>query len=147
MKKLLLCMPFLLTACSATAPKPPAADTPAVAGSSLGDLESTIFSCPKAALNAAAREAKKAPTMGTYQFSYFHLVSDAHHGHYEVRFTSNVHEEPELKYRVTLYCQQGWDPAAAKATVELINDAAKASAAGSDCHPATPPRARHRKKT
>jgi hypothetical protein len=87
------------------------ADTPAdPAAHGLAALEAMTFDCPKAALNAAAREAAGAPSQGAYQFSYFRLVNDAHHGAYEVRFKSNHAEEPELRYCVSLYCQQGWDP-------------------------------------
>lgn len=77
----------------------------------LGDLEKTTFACPKAALNAAAREAAKYPSQGTYQFSYFNIVNASHHAAYEVRFTSNYTAEPVLKFCVAVYCQQGFDPA------------------------------------
>ena len=77
----------------------------------LDDLDAMTFDCPKAGLNAAAREAAKVPSQGTYQFSYFKIISDAHHATYEVHFKSNYVGEPELQYCVSIYCQQGWDPA------------------------------------
>ena len=76
----------------------------------LSDLAAVTFSCPQAGLNAAAREAAVVPSQGTYQFSYFRIVNDAHHAAFEVHFKSNYVGEPELKYCVSLYCQQGWDP-------------------------------------
>lgn len=131
MKKLLALIPFILTACSTIAPKQPAsppptqaaaAETPALGNNKLDDINDMIFACPKAALNAAAREAKKAPSLGSYQFSFFRIADNSHHAQYEVHFESNVHDEPELKYCVSLYCQQGWDPKTAKTTVQLMND-------------------------
>ena len=61
------------------------------------DLDAMTFDCPKAGLNAAAREAAKVPSQGTYQFSYFRIVNDAHHATYEVHFRSNYVGEPELQ--------------------------------------------------
>ena len=55
------------------------------------------FTCVKAGLNAAAREAAKAPTEGSYQFAYFKIISDGHHSSYEVDFKSNYMGEPDLK--------------------------------------------------
>jgi hypothetical protein len=95
---------------------PPAAP----AGTGLSDLEALTRSCSTAALNAAARRAAAAPSQGKYQFSYFNLISDSHHGQYEVHFTSNYEGEPVLKYCVEIYCQQGWDPRNAKATITEI---------------------------
>jgi len=86
----------------------------------LNDLAASTSECPKAALNAAAREAAGAPTEGAYRFSYFQVISDSHHALYEVRFKSNYEAEPDLKYCVALYCQQGWDPKTAKVSVKLI---------------------------
>lgn len=100
---------------------------------SLNDLDAMTFGCPKAGLNAAAREAAKAPAQGRYQFSYFRLVSDSHHSVYEVHFKSNNHEDPDLKYCVSVYCQQGWNPKTAQPSVSLMSKAARptrASAAG-----------------
>ena len=77
---------------TAAAPAPVAADT-----SGLADLDATTFSCAKAGLNAAAREARKAPSQGTYQFSYFRIANDAHHAAYEVHFKSNYPDEKELQ--------------------------------------------------
>ena len=88
----------------------PAAMPADLASSGLAALEVMTFDCPKAGLNAAAREAGKVPSQGTYQFSYFSIVNDAHHSAYEIAFKSNHAEEPELRYCVSLYCQQGWDP-------------------------------------
>ena len=107
---------------SAPASQEPAAPVAATAPASdgLSELDAMTFGCPKAALNAAAREAAKAPSQGTYQFSYFNIINDAHHAAYEVRFKSNYEGEPELKYCVEIYCQQGWDPKTAKTAVTLM---------------------------
>lgn len=100
----------------------------------LDDLASMTFGCPKAALNAAAREAAKVRSQGTYQFSYFKIVSDTHHAAYEVHFKSNYRGERDLKYCVAMYCQQGWDPNATKTTVTLMNDPRKPPAPhGASC--------------
>ena len=88
----------------------------------LSDLAAVTFSCPQAGLNAAAREVAMVPSQGTYQFAYFKIVNDAHHASFEVHFKSNYVGEPELKYCVALYCQQGWDPRTAKTTVTLMID-------------------------
>ncbi|MGZ3770241.1 MAG: hypothetical protein ACXVCP_09275 [Bdellovibrio sp.] len=74
----------------------------------LNDLSKMTFSCPAAALNAAAREAAKAPTQGDYQFAAF--SSDGTDRVYNVSFESNFQGEPRLNYEVSVYCQQGWDP-------------------------------------
>jgi hypothetical protein len=97
----------------------PASSAPANHG--LADLDAMTFACPKAGLNAAAREAAKAPSQGTYQFSYFSIIHDAHHAFYEVHFKSNYQGEPELKYCVSMYCQQGWDPKTSKTEVTLMS--------------------------
>jgi hypothetical protein len=98
----------------AGAAKPAAIDGAAPASAmptqGLGDLDAMTFDCPKAGLNAAAREAAKVPSQGTYQFSYFRIVNDAHHAAYEVHFSSNYVGEPVLRYCVLMYCQQGWNP-------------------------------------
>jgi hypothetical protein len=107
---------------------PPAAESPPAAAESapveagLSDLASMTFGCPKAALNAAAREAAKVRSQGTYQFSFFKIVSDSHHSAFEVHFKSNYAGEKELKYCVAMYCQQGWDPKTTKTSVTLMND-------------------------
>ena len=93
-----------------------------VPSSGLSDLATMTFSCPQAGLNAAAREAATVPSEGTYQFSYFRIVNDPHHAAFEVHFKSNYVGEPELKYCVALYCQQGWDPKTAKTTVTPMVD-------------------------
>jgi hypothetical protein len=105
----------------------------APAGGGLSDLEGMTLGCPKAALNAAAREAARAPSQGTYQFAYFQIVSDSHHGSYEVGFKSNYEGEPDLKYCVSMYCQQGWDPKTTKASIRLLADARRP--AGSAARP------------
>ena len=108
----------------ATQQAQPAAVPPAVpAATGLSDLEALTRSCSMAALNAAARRDADAPSQGKYQFSYFNLVSDSHHGQYEVHFTSNYEGEPVLKYCVEIYCQQGWDPRNAKATITEMSKA------------------------
>jgi hypothetical protein len=113
---------------------PRAQDAPADAAAEpaepgLGDLAAMTFGCPRAALNAAAREAAKVRSQGTYQFSYFKIVNDSHHAAYEVHFKSNYQGEKELKYCVAMYCQQGWDPKTTKTTVTWMNDPRLARAA------------------
>jgi hypothetical protein len=118
---------------------PSAQEPPAVAVRpvhDLSDLQKLTFDCPKAALNAAAREALKVPSQGTYQFSYFTIASDSHHAAYEVHFKSNYEGEKELKYCVAIYCQQGWDPATTKASVTLMGSErrpAGGAAHGAEC--------------
>jgi hypothetical protein len=121
-------MMFLLTLCgisgAQTAPDTrPIAATPSdsAPSDSLRDLDALTLSCPRAALNAAAREAAKVRGQGTYHFSYFSIINESHHARYEVHFHSNYEGEPELKYCVVLYCQQGWDPAQAQAAVTLMS--------------------------
>ena len=106
------------------------------ASDGLSDLDAMTFDCPKAALNAAAREAAKVPSQGTYQFAYFKIISDSHHSAYEVHFKSNYRGEADLKYCVAMYCQQGWDPKTTKSSVTLMSNArqpAGVSAHGADC--------------
>jgi len=121
---------FLLTLCNGISGAQTAPDAlPIVAapsdsspgGDSLRDLDALTLSCPRAALNAAAREAAKVHARGTYQFSYFNIINESHHARYEVHFRSNYEGEPELKYCVVLYCQQGWDPAQAQTAVTLMS--------------------------
>ena len=143
------------TAAPVTQTVPPAAqEQPApVAGAApvtdgLSDLNAMTFGCPKAALNAAAREAAKIPSQGTYQFSYFKIVNDSHHPAYEVHFTSNYQGESELKYCVSMYCQQGWDPRTTKTSVSLMSKARQpmgVAAHGADCS-ATPAPVKRRLK-
>jgi hypothetical protein len=105
------------------------------------------FGCPKAALNAAARQAAKVPSQGTYQFSYFKIVNDSHHAAYEVHFKSNYAGETDLKYCVEMYCQQGWDPLTTKTDVKLLsNQRAGVTAHGAVCGGHTPPPANRRAK-
>jgi hypothetical protein len=101
-------------------PSAPGAGT-APAGEGLSDLDALTFGCPKAALNAAAREASTVKSQGTYQFAYFKIISDSHHGAYEVHFKSNYPGEADLNYCVALYCQQGWDPKTTKTSVTLMD--------------------------
>jgi hypothetical protein len=101
----------------------PAAMPPDVETHPLAALEAMTFDCPKAGLDAAARAAAKVPSQGSYQFSYFRLVSDAHHAMYEIHFKSNAASEPELRYCVSMYCQQGWDPRTTQVDVRLMSDA------------------------
>jgi hypothetical protein len=105
----------------------PAADA-AIRRNDLDDLAKTTFGCPRAGLNAAAREAASVRSQGTYQFSYFNIVSDSHQATYEVHFKSNYAGEPELKYCVLVYCQQGWDPKTAKTTVTLMTEPRRGAA-------------------
>jgi hypothetical protein len=113
----------------------PAAGT-APTSEGLSDLDTMTFGCPKAALNAAAREAAKVPSQGTYQFAYFKIISDSHHSAYEIHFKSNYPGEADLKYCVALYCQQGWDPKTTNAAVTLMSNARQSvgmAAHGADC--------------
>ena len=85
---------------------------------------------------AAAREAAKAQSQGTYQFSYFKIVKDTHHSFYEVHFKSNYSGEPDLKYCVAIYCQQGWDPKTSQTSVRLMSNERQPmgmAAHGADC--------------
>jgi hypothetical protein len=102
----------------------------------LSDLEVLTFDCPKAALNAAAREAAKVPSQGSYQFAYFSIMNDSHHASYEIHFKSNYHGEADLKYCVSLYCQQGWDAKTTKTSVRLMSNERqpmRGAAHGADC--------------
>ena len=110
--------------------KPAAIETAAPVSQRLDDLDVMTFDCPKAALNSAARAATKAPSQGTYQFSYFKIINDAHHATYEVHFKSNYVGEPQLQYCVSIYCQQGWDPSRTMVGVTLMGDEASAAACG-----------------
>ena len=109
-----------------TAPTPQDRAAPGAAsaptGDALDDLDAMTFDCAKAGLNAAAREAAKAPSEGRYQFSFFRIISDSHHAAYEVHFKSNHDGEPELRYCVAIYCQQGWDPRTAETSVSRMGD-------------------------
>ncbi len=114
-------------------PASPSPAAPTVAGipasDTLADLDAMTFTCPKAGLNAAAREAAKVQSQGAYQFSHFTIVNDAHHAAYAIHFKSNYAGERELKYCVEVYCQQGWDPNS-KTTVTLMpNQPRRAGAA------------------
>ena len=106
----------------------PAAARTASTTSSLSDLGAMTFGCPAAALNAAAREASKVLSRGSYQFSSFRTHSDSHHGSYKVHFKSNYQGEPDLKYCVAIYCQQGWDPATTKTSVTLMGTRSQSAA-------------------
>jgi hypothetical protein len=132
---------------SATPEQPAPASEPAVPPG-LIDLEKRTFACPKAALNAAAREVATYPSQGTYQFSYFNIVSASHHAAYEVHFTSNYAAEPVLKFCVTIYCQQGFDPATTKTSVALMrtNAATRAAGAGHAANACSPPHTRARRR-
>ena len=99
---------------------PVAGKAPAIDG--LSDLDAMTFSCAKASLNAAAGQAAKVPSLGTYQFSYFKIISDSHHSAYEVHFKSNYKGEADLKYCVTIYCQQGWDPKTTQISVRVMTN-------------------------
>ena len=132
-----------------TTPEQAATDSQRAVPAGLRDLEKTTFACPKAALNAAAREAMKYPAEGTYQFSYFNIVSASHHAAYEVHFTSNYVAEPVLKFCVAIYCQQGFDPTTTKTSVALMGTkaAAHAASAGHAANPCSPGRTPARRRT
>ena len=123
MKNILIAtsMAFVLCAAVAAQQSPPPQESGVPLTSGLDDLNAVTFACPKAGLNAAARQAAKVPSQGTYQFTYFKIVNDTHHAAYEVYFKSNYEGEPELRYCVEMYCQQGFDPRATKATVTLMS--------------------------
>ena len=102
-----------------------AGKAPAIDG--LSDLDAMTFSCAKASLNAAAGQAAKVPSLGTYQFSYFN---------YEVHFKSNYKGEADLKYCVTIYCQQGWDPKTTQISVRVMTNERQSTevmAHGAEC--------------
>jgi hypothetical protein len=123
---------------------PPAADATS-SGDDLNDLDAMTFGCPKAGLNAAAREAAKVPAQGTYQFSFFRIVNDSHHASYEVHFKSNYAGEPDLNYCVLVYCQQGWDPRTTKTSVTKMESTparGKAAAHQASCGSMPPPAGR-----
>ena len=124
-------------------PAPPQASTAAANRDDLKDLEAMTFDCPRAGLNAAARAAAKEPSQGTYQFSFFRIASESHHPAYEVHFKSNYAGEPDLKYCVVVYCQQGWDPKTAKMTITKMASETtgpkKAAAHAAMCGAVTPP--------
>jgi hypothetical protein len=129
-------------------PQQPAPGSEGAVPGGLSDLEKTTFACPKAALNAAAREVTKYPSQGTYQFSYFNIVSASHHAAYEVHFTSNYAAEPVLKFCVALYCQQGFDPATTTSVALMgTNAAANTAGAGHAANACTPPRMPARRRT
>jgi hypothetical protein len=113
-------------AAAQTVPTPQEQSAPgagtAPARDDLSDLDAMTFGCPKAGLNAAAREAAKVPSQGTYQFAYFRIINDSHHASYEIHFKSNYAGEADLKYCVSIYCQQGWDPKTTKASVTLMGN-------------------------
>jgi hypothetical protein len=129
-----------VAAATQTVPTPPE-QSASVAGAApasdgLSDLDAMTFGCAKAGLNAAAREAAKVPSQGTYQFAYFRIINDSHHASYEVHFKSNYEGEAELKYCVAIYCQQGWDPKTTKTSVRLISNQRQTKgveAHGADC--------------
>lgn len=129
-------------------PQQPAPGSEAAVPAGLSDLEKTTFACPKAALNAAAREVAMYPSQGTYQFSYFNIVSTSHHAAYEVHFTSNDAAEPVLKFCVVLYCQQGFDPATTTSVALMgTNAAAHAAGAGHAANACSPPRTPAKRRT
>ena len=149
MKKVLITTGVALAACITVAAATQAVHTPqeqtaptadiGLAGDGLSDLNAVTFGCPKAALNAAARQAARAPSQGTYQFSYFKIVSDTHHAAYEVHFKSNYDGETELKYCVEMYCQQGWDPKTTQPAITLMSSQrAGVTAHGEACGGHTP---------
>jgi hypothetical protein len=145
------------TTAQAPAPPPPPPTSPqdqialprsaGAEDSGLSDLDGMTFDCPKAALNAAAREAANVKSEGTYQFSYFNIHGESHHAAYEIHFRSNHHGEPDLKYCVAIYCQQGWNPATTRPTIALMGadgTHAKGAAHAAACAPmpvTTKPRA------
>jgi hypothetical protein len=127
-------------AAAQTAPVPQQQSAPpegtAPAGDGLSGLDAMTFGCVRAGLNAAAREAAKVHLEGTYQFSYFKIIKDTHHSFYEVHFKSNYPGEPDLKYCVAIYCQQGWDPKTTQTSVMPMSNErqrVQVSGHGGDC--------------
>jgi hypothetical protein len=115
--------------------QPPAAAS-AAASDGWSELDAMTQGCVKAGLNAAARQAAEVPAQGTYQFSYFNIINGSDHAAYEVHFKSNYQGEPDLKYCVAIYCQQGWDPNTTAAEVAPMSDArppAEVAAHGAAC--------------
>jgi hypothetical protein len=116
----------------------------------LSDLDAMTFSCVRAGLNAAAREAAKVHSEGTYQFSYFKIINDTHHSFYEVHFKSNYSGEPALKYCVAIYCQQGWDPKTTQVSVRPVSNERQrvqvAAHGGDECGNEQMPVKRRRKR-
>lgn len=100
------------------------------ANDGLSDIGAMTFSCPQAGLNAAAREAAKVPSQGHYQFAYFRIINDAHHSLYEVHFKSNYQSEADLKYCVSVYCQQGQDTAPSVHLISNVPQPTATSAVG-----------------
>jgi hypothetical protein len=135
MKNILITSALALAVCvavvaSRTAAAPQDEPVPAAAAEGLSALSAMTFSCPRAGLNAAAGQAARVPSQGTYQFAYFKIINDGHHAAYEVHFRSNYEGEKDLKYCVEMYCQQGWDPKTTKTSVTLMS----AQRAGVNAH-------------
>ena len=101
------------------------------------------FGCPRAGLNAAAREAAKAPSQGTYQFSYFRILNDSHHASYEVHFKSNYAGEPDLKYCVARLLPAGMG---SEDHEDAVTKMANAAGAGQGRHAARDVRAARRRR-
>ena len=73
---------------------------------------------------------------GKLSILVFQNHSDSHHGSYEVHFKSNYQGEPDLKYCVAIYCQQGWDPTTTKTSVTLMGaraQSARGAGHGGEC--------------
>ena len=135
MKNILISSALALAVCvavvaSRTAAAPQDPPVPAAAAEGLSELSAMTFSCPRAGLNAAAGQAARGPSQGTYQFASFKIINDGHHAAYEVHFRSNYEGEKDLKYCVEMYCQQGWDPKTTKTSVTLMS----AQRAGVNAH-------------
>ena len=144
MKNILTAVAIALVVCLAVASTPMTAapqaqaqaapDAPVPEG--LSDLNALTFSCPRAGLNAAARQAAKVPSQGTYQFAYFKIISGTHHAAYEVHFKSNYTGETDLRYCVEMYCQQGWDPKTTQIPVRVMTNERQSTevmAHGAEC--------------
>jgi hypothetical protein len=152
MKNIIVAAALALAGGAHTVSPPPQQSAPvastAPVNDGLSDLAAMTFGCPAAALNAAAREAAKAPAQGTYQFSYFKLINDSHHAAYEVHFKSNYQDEAELQYCVTIYCQQGWDPKTTRPSVSLMPSRRQPGKAGGHldaCQPKAAPVTRQKR--
>jgi hypothetical protein len=76
----------------------------------------------QAGLNAAAREASRLPPRAPINSPFSGSSATPHHSTYEVHFKSKYEGEKELKYRVAIYCQQGWDPTNTQPMVTLMSD-------------------------
>ena len=127
---------------AAAAAVPTQPERPAVAAraasrpSSLSDLGVHDIWLFRGRVECRRADVPKVPSRGNYQFSFFRTHSDSHHASYEVHFKSNFQGEPDLKYCVAIYCQQGFDPTTTKTSVTSMRARSRSTAGaghGGDC--------------